>query len=132
MRTPFILGLLFIISAVVLGAFGAHGLKNITSDVQHLNSFETAVRYQMYGGILLLLLPLILQSLQLEFKRRDCRLFVSGIVLFSGSIYGLTLAKIVEIQILIKVLGPLTPIGGLLQIVALCVVLNQILRAIKE
>lgn len=106
--TALILGAL----AIVLGAFGAHGLKKFLS-IEELNSFEVGVRYQMYHALFLLFVS------QTSFITDKQKLVVFvltlfGIVLFSGSIYLLTTSTITNIKA--KFLGPITPIGGLLLI----------------
>ena len=78
--------------AVALGAFGAHGLEGITKDEKILHGFQTGVQYQMYHALALL--------------------FIAGIFLFSGSLYLLTFLKIQESSS-VKLVGPVTPLGGL-------------------
>ena len=96
--------------AIVFGAFGAHALKKImTKDL--LQSFETGVKYQMYHAIVLLLLGFNMSfSTSLEHWIAYC--FIGGIILFSFSIYGLTISAAKGNKI--KLLGPITPLGGLL------------------
>lgn len=91
--------------AVALGAFGAHGLKGKVAPDQ-LSIFEVGVRYQMYHALALLGVAWVL-SLQPSRAVSAAGVFMLlGIVLFSGSLYGLVLAKW-------RWLGPVTPIGGL-------------------
>lgn len=94
---------------IILGAFGAHALKETLSE-QALQSFETAVRYQMYHVIALLIINL--QSNFSEvFKKQMTILFLIGIVLFSGSIYALYLLNVPA-----KYIWFVTPLGGLILI----------------
>ena len=96
---------------VVLGAFAAHVLeKQLTSD--ELSSFQTGVRYQIYHALALLILPV----LSLNKTSLPARFFVGGIVLFSGSIYLLTLDRLMGVDL--SFLGWVTPIGGLALITA--------------
>lgn len=96
---------------VVLGAFAAHVLeKQLTSD--ELSSFQTGVRYQIYHALALL----ILAVLPLNKTSLLARLFIGGIVLFSGSIYLLTLDRLMGVDL--SFLGWVTPIGGLALITA--------------
>ena len=96
---------------VVLGAFAAHILeKQLTSD--ELNSFQTGVRYQIYHAFALL----ILAVLPLKKTSFPARFFVGGTVLFSGSIYLLTLDRLMGVDL--SFLGWITPIGGLTLITA--------------
>ena len=96
--------------AVVLGAFGAHGLRGKVED-RLIETFQTAVEYQMFHALALLLIALFMQlwgrSLSLDIAA--CALML-GVVLFSGSLYGLVLTEM-------KWLGPVTPVGGLCFIV---------------
>jgi uncharacterized membrane protein YgdD (TMEM256/DUF423 family) len=98
--------------AIVLGAFGAHGLKKFLA-IEQLNSFEVGVRYQMYHALFLLF---VAQTNYITDKQKTIVFLLTliGIVLFSGSIYLLAISKITNIKA--KFLGPFTPIGGLLLI----------------
>ena len=105
-----IFGVLFCGSAVVLGAFGAHWLKKKASASQ-LASFETAVKYQLFHAILLLVLGYNFSyNSPVEDYIVGC--FLLGTFLFSFSIYGLVLSDIFGKKA--RFLGPITPIGGLL------------------
>lgn len=96
---------------VVLGAFAAHVLeKQLTSD--ELSSFQTGVRYQIYHALALL----ILAVLPLNKTSLLARFFIGGTVLFSGSIYLLTLDRLMGMDL--SFLGWVTPIGGLALITA--------------
>ena len=101
----YILGSLFAFVGVALGAFGAHTLKE-TLSLEHLNVFETAVRYQMYHAFALFLAGWAFQKYQHGLFPRAGWLFVAGIVLFSGSLYLLVLTGI-------RAFGVVTPVGGL-------------------
>lgn len=98
--------------AVVLGALGAHALKNILT-LDQLSSFETGVKYQMYHAILLVILSLMVKSTSSKYLLIAVNLIFLGVILFSGSIYLLTLKNILGIEFL-KFAGPITPIGGIL------------------
>lgn len=99
----------FGILAIILGAFGAHALKKKFT-VDQLSSFETGVKYQMYHAILLLIIGLnfplvnILEQWMVFFV-------IVGVILFSFSIYGLCISSSRGKKI--KILGPITPLGGL-------------------
>ena len=93
--------------AVVAGAFGAHGLKARLSPEQ-LESWATAAQYHLLHSVVLLALALFATYSGRSIKL-PATLLSAGIVLFSGSIYLLVLAKM-------RWLGPVTPIGGLLLI----------------
>lgn len=95
--------------AIIFGAFGAHKLKKIMTP-ELLQSFETGVKYQMYHAIVLLILGFNLKfTSRIENWIAYC--FIIGTILFSFSIYGLTISAAKGKKI--KILGPITPIGGL-------------------
>jgi uncharacterized membrane protein YgdD (TMEM256/DUF423 family) len=106
--TALILGAL----SIVLGAFGAHGLKKFLT-IEQLNSFEIGVRYQMYHALFLLF---VAQTGYITDKQKWVVFLITllGILLFSGSIYLLATSTITSIKA--KFLGPITPLGGLLLI----------------
>ena len=101
-------GALFGMLGVAAGAFGAHGLKN-SLDAYGLGIFETAARYQMYHALALLGIGVL--AAREDFSSRwlgaSALLFGAGILLFSGSLYGLALGAP-------RWTGMITPIGGLL------------------
>ena len=105
-RIFFALGSIFGGLAVGLGAFGAHGLANILTP-ERLITYETAVRYQMYHAIALLVVALALADWPAAVKPLQTGgwFFVAGIILFSGSLYLLSVAGI-------RWLGVITPLGG--------------------
>ncbi|TYP71213.1 DUF423 domain-containing protein [Paenibacillus methanolicus] len=91
--------------AVILGAFGAHTLKERISE-EMLTVFETGVRYHMYHALGLLVIGLLADRLGGEGKLRLAgRLMHLGIFLFSGSLYVLSLTEF-------NWVGPITPLGG--------------------
>ena len=105
-------GGLLAVTALALGAFGAHALENIVSP-ERLDTFETAVRYQMYHGLALLAFA------ALPFKAPLANsLILLGTLIFSGSLYALVMLNL-------PVLGAITPIGGVLQIAGWLVFLSR-------
>jgi len=100
--------------AIIFGAFGAHALKKILS-IEQLNSFETGVKYQMYHALFLLFIGTT-QIITLKEKAIIFYLTVTGILFFSGSIYVLTTNGLTGIKS--KLIGPITPIGGLILILS--------------
>lgn len=100
--------------SIVLGAFGAHALKKLI-DVNALATFETGVRYQMYHALFLLFLATN-AKVQEKTKKAILYLVIFGVLFFSGSIYLLATNSITAFDF--KVIGFVTPIGGLLLIVA--------------
>ena len=100
--------------AIILGAFGAHALKKALSPEQ-LISFETGVRYQMYHAFFLFVLATQNDIVE-KTKKTIYTLVLLGVLFFSGSIYLLSTMGITGINF--KSIGFITPIGGLLLIVA--------------
>jgi uncharacterized membrane protein YgdD (TMEM256/DUF423 family) len=106
------MAILFCLSAVILGAFGAHALKEVLSESQ-LSSFQTGVRYQFFHGLAILILSF---NMNYFTKRLSSiiKIMSAGIILFSFSIYLLNIQDLVGFSM--SYLGPITPIGGLLLI----------------
>jgi uncharacterized membrane protein YgdD (TMEM256/DUF423 family) len=104
---------LFITIAIILGALGAHALEKLLS-IEKLSSFEVGVKYQMYHGIALIALASISDKLNFSLKI-VYRLLITGVLIFSGSIYILVFQELVGVKLGV-IFGPLTPIGGLLMI----------------
>lgn len=96
--------------AVILGALGAHALKKKFSP-EHQNSFETGIKYQMYHALILILCGRIF-TFSPFFQELMAWCFIVGTILFSFSIYGLTLSSSLGKKW--RFLGPVTPLGGLL------------------
>lgn len=113
------------ITAIILGAFGAHALKKQLS-VEQLESFETGVKYQMYHALFLLFLG-INTFLNEKVKKTVFQLVVFGVFFFSGSIYLLTTKAITGVDF--KFIGIVTPIGGVLLIMAWSVLFWNVWRA---
>ena len=100
--------ILFCVVSVILGAFGAHLLKDLLSETE-LSSFKTGIRYQMFHGLAILILSL--NSIKFTSKLKTSLLLMSiGTVLFSFSIYFLSIDDLLSFSM--KFLGPITPIGG--------------------
>jgi uncharacterized membrane protein YgdD (TMEM256/DUF423 family) len=93
--------------AVSLGAFGAHGLKDILTANNRTDTFELAVRYQFYHAFALLFTGLFMRDLRSPVIRYASVCFTLGILFFSGSLYVLCLTGA-------KIWGAVTPFGGLL------------------
>ncbi|MCX6291484.1 MAG: DUF423 domain-containing protein [Bacteroidetes bacterium] len=103
-------------TAVMLGAFGAHLLKDqLPSD--QLQTFETAVRYQFYHAFALIVTGLLAEKFSSRYFIYAGNLFVAGIIFFSGSLYLLSTKNLLGIESW-KFLGPVTPLGGLCFILA--------------
>jgi uncharacterized membrane protein YgdD (TMEM256/DUF423 family) len=113
------------ITAIILGAFGAHALKKQLS-VEQLGSFETGVKYQMYHALFLLFLG-INTFLNEKVKKTLFQLVIFGVFFFSGSIYLLTTKAITGVDF--KFIGIVTPIGGVFLIMAWSVLFWNVWRA---
>lgn len=100
----------FGILAVILGAFGSHGLKNLL-DPAGIEVWKTAVSYQFYHTFALLFLALA-PATAIKNVKPAAWFFVLGILFFSGSLYLISLKEILGISGL-SILGPITPLGGL-------------------
>lgn len=97
--------------AVALGAFGAHGLKQIVPP-ETVTTFETGVRYQVYHTLALLFVAILFERFPNKWLRWSGACYLIGILLFSGSLYLMTILKATE-QVGLGGLGIITPIGGL-------------------
>ena len=125
-RKWIITGLVLLITAIILGAFGAHALKDIVTDKDKLAAFETGVRYQLIHAVAFLIVPFIARHFSLD-PKWSFRLLLTGVIFFSGSIYLLTVKEAAGMPFL-KFFGPVTPLGGLLMIVGWSLLLAAILR----
>ena len=99
---------------IALGAFGAHGLKEII-DAPSVDGFNTGVRYQMYHSLVLLLIGLT-PRISEPTKKWVFRLMIAGVILFSGSIYVLSIKE--HLPFNASSIGFITPLGGILIILA--------------
>ena len=104
-KVGLISGSIFSMLSVVLGAFGAHYLKNTLSEYS-LSIFQTGVFYQFVHSLGILFIALLSHSLDNINLNLSIWFFISGIFLFSGSLYLLALTDV-------KWLGAITPIGGM-------------------
>lgn len=107
--------------AVMLGAFGAHGLKDLLT-VERMATYQTAVQYQFYHGLGIILVGVVLMN----FPNSDgvlwsAMLLLTGLFLFSGSLYLLTLFGL-------RWLGMVTPLGGIAFIAGWIVLAVTLLR----
>jgi len=120
-------GFLLAAVAVALGAFGAHGLKPKLS-IEQLQTYETAVKYQFYHvyalivvGILMQIFPNLKLAIAGDF-------FLTGIILFCGSLYLLACKDLLGLQSISKFIGPITPLGGLCFIIGWVILFVKVLR----
>ncbi|MFN5417730.1 MAG: DUF423 domain-containing protein [Flavobacteriia bacterium] len=124
-KNAFILGTFLLLTGIILGAFGAHGLEGKIPE-KSIDSFKVGVNYQMYHGFAFLILGLIFPFTTFSMKW-ILRFMLLGVICFSGSIYGLALQHLIGLNIS-KILGPITPIGGLFLILSWAFLLVNFIR----
>lgn len=104
MKILLIIGAINGFIAVALGAFGAHGLEGKLTESQ-LETWNTAVQYQMFHTIAILSVGLLLQKISATSLHWAGWMFLIGIIIFSGSLYIYSITSI-------KMFAMITPIGG--------------------
>lgn len=107
------IGVFLAATGITLGALGAHALKEILIP-EKLLSFQTGIRYQMYHAISILILALNANKFNQKLNR-SLSLMTLGVCLFSFSIYFLSLQDVLDLNL--RFLGPITPVGGVLMII---------------
>ena len=118
--------------AVAAGAFGAHGLQRVTSDPKILQIYQTAFQYQGWHALALILVAILFSGTgNHNLLKYTGYCFLTGIILFSGSLYLLTLLKIKESG-MSRMIGPVTPIGGLFFIAGWILLLLAVLKKEKS
>ena len=120
LATGSVLGIL----GIILGAFAAHGLEKLV-EPDAIKTFETGVRYQLYHAFFLLIIGST-SFVNLKIKKAILYLVILGVVFFSGSIYGLATNALSSFDF--KTIAVITPVGGLLLILAWVVMLVGIIR----
>lgn len=120
-KTAALLGAL----SVALGAFAAHGLKKIFTP-DNLQVFETAVRYQFYHVLALLAAGILYAAFPGKLMAWAGKLFISGIILFSGSLYLLCYVKYSEMNL--NWIGAITPLGGVCFIAGWLLLFSAVLK----
>ena len=123
-RTIFITAAMLGMLAIILGAFAAHGLKSLIP-VESQHTFEIGVRYQMYHAFFLLIIG-NLKYITEKGKRLIFYLVIIGLLFFSGSLYGLATNSLTSFDF--ESIGFITPVGGLLLILAWVVLLINFLK----
>lgn len=113
------------ILGVSLGAFGAHALKSILVTNGRLDTYELAVRYHFYHTFALLAVALLIDKFPKSVLQLSALLFLIGIILFSGSLYTLSLLNISKIAIL-------TPFGGVFLIAGWATLFLAVFRNPKD
>ncbi len=108
-RKTFLAGIVVAGLGVAIGAFGAHALRPVLEENARTETFELAVRYQFYHAFAILLSGMLMTHFQIRYLKRAVFCFMAGIVIFSGSLYALSLSGL-------TIMGAITPIGGILLI----------------
>lgn len=117
-------GGVFGLTAVIIGAFGAHGLEKVL-DASAIATFETGVKYQMYHALLLLLIPIF--ALSEKTKKIVWVLLLIGVLFFSGSIYGLATNELTSFDF--AKIALITPLGGTLLIISWFVIVIHFIKS---
>ncbi|WP_461532518.1 DUF423 domain-containing protein [Sinomicrobium sp.] len=114
----------FGLTAIVLGAFGAHGLKKLIDEAALL-TFETGVKYQMYHALFLLFVG---STALISEKARTAIFWLTtiGVIFFSGSVYGLATNELSAFDF--RSIALITPLGGTLLVAAWGVLFYNVLR----
>jgi uncharacterized membrane protein YgdD (TMEM256/DUF423 family) len=117
------LGAALMALAVAMGAFGAHGLRN-RLDAYSMSVFEKAVFYHFVHALGILLVALLARTngITVAGQERVAWLLLIGIIVFSGSLYALAISGV-------RILGAITPVGGLAFILGWLVLIYEALRA---
>lgn len=108
--------------SVIIGAFGAHALQSTLEAQGRMDTFETAVKYQFYHTLALLMIGLLMFRIQDKMLDYAAFSMMGGILVFSGSLYILCISGL-------RWLGAVTPIGGLLFIAGWILLLISVLRS---
>ncbi|MFL5772906.1 MAG: DUF423 domain-containing protein [Flavisolibacter sp.] len=112
--------------SVVLGAFGAHGLRKLVN-ADTLAIYQTGVQYQMYHAIALIVIGILADRVAVNFSGYAAFFFISGIVLFSGSLYLISSLRAMN-RTVPSYINFITPVGGLLFILGWIMLLIAIAR----
>ena len=112
--------------AVALGAFGAHQLKEWVS-LDTVQSFQTGVQYQVYHSLALMCAGMMYQRKPVGSIRWAAICFITGIILFSGSLYVLTAMKATGV-VGMSGIGLITPVGGLFFIAGWLLLFSGIIK----
>ena len=109
-------GIIFSLISIILGAFGTHALENIIAD--KIEVFKTGVQYQIFHALGLILIGILSKTFSVNLNK-VAYLIIAGIILFTGSLYLISIFKTTSI-------GIITPIGGTLFIIGWSVLLFRL------
>ena len=125
-KTFLVIGIILAGLAVILGAFGAHGLKKIVGP-ETVSTYQTGVQYQMYHAFALIIVALLYNHISGSSLNYASFFFIIGIVFFSGSLYLLASLKAMD-KVGLSGIGIITPIGGLFFILGWIMLLVAVLK----
>ena len=125
-KTYLILGTFLSGLAVALGAFGAHGLKKLVGP-ETVATYQTGVQYQMWHALALIVVAMLYERWHSSLFGYSAISFITGIILFSGSLYLIASMKAMN-KVTPTAVGILTPIGGLFFILGWVLLLIAIVR----
>ena len=118
-KVSLLFGVFFCALSIIMGAFGAHALKDRLGD--YVSTFDKAVLYQMFHSLGILCISILGHHLQTDDFNLSIWMFVIGIILFSGSLFLLSISGI-------KWFGAITPIGGTFFIIGWLIIFLKILK----
>ena len=104
-------------SSVAMGAFGAHILKPVLSE-KSMSIFQTASTYHLIYAVMILVLYLYSLRSNCQWLRRSYFCATIGLLFFSGSLYLIAIRELVDLEMFMPIIGPITPVGGVLLIVS--------------
>jgi uncharacterized membrane protein YgdD (TMEM256/DUF423 family) len=122
-KTFVITASILICLSIILGAFGAHGLKDLVEQ-EALTIFDKGVKYQMYAGLALLAIGLSADKFDFDLKW-FFRTLLIGVIIFSGLLYLLTFK---EYNPSLRIAGAIVPVGGTLMIISWVILLFNIIK----
>lgn len=127
-KTFVVIGLFLVVTAIILGAFGTHGLEeNLKLPKDQITSWKTGVSYQLSMGIGVIIMAIVNKVFDSNLKNLPFILLSAGSILFAASIYVLVLNHQWNIEGLKYAMGPLTPIGGMLIISSWIIFIKQVI-----
>jgi len=129
LRTQLLFSSIFAATGITILALAAHYLQKILPEAQ-VNSIKTAANIQLIHSVAIVALSNLHATINLSALKRALNFMIAGIIAFSFSIYILSLNKIFELSWL-KILGPITPIGGILLIISWSIISIHIYKSTK-
>lgn len=129
-RSFILVGILFVFLGILFGAFASHGLSAAGLEQDKIDSFKVGVDYLFYSGFGMMIIGGLRERFDFMMKFHF-RMILFGTILFSGSIFILAVAPLIDWE-LGKLLGPTTPIGGSMMILGWFSLFVKYLRQIAD